>query len=144
MAASALGVISVPSSGVASSLPSNTKPSSKLVLTRGFRTRAGRARTAITAAYQVTLITPEGDKVVHVSKDECILDAAEKQGVVLPHNCRSGACSSCVGLLKSGTVNQDDQTFLDEAQLEAGFALMCTAYPTSDCVIETHKEDQFY
>ena len=93
---------------------------------------------------QVTLITPQGEKAIHVPSDECILDAAERQGVALPHNCRAGACSSCVGLLKSGTVRQDDQTFLDEAQIEAGFALMCSAIPTSDCVIETHKEDQFY
>lgn len=148
MAALAFGAIAVPSSGVASlsaSLLSNTKASSKLLFTRSSGARTVRKRAAITAAaYQVTLITPEGDKVVYVSKDECILDAAEKQDVVLPHSCRSGACSSCVGLLKSGTVNQEDQTLLDEAQLEAGFALMCTSYPTSDCVIETHQEERFY
>lgn len=81
---------------------------------------------------------------MHVSKDECILDAAEREGVLLPHSCRSGACSTCVGLLKSGSLNQDEQSFLDEAQLQAGFALMCASYPTSDCVIETHQEEKFY
>jgi len=92
----------------------------------------------------VTLITPDGDKVVQVSENESILDAAENQGIDLPHSCRSGACSSCVALLKAGTLNQEDQRFLNEAQLEAGFALLCTAHPTSDCVIQTHQEEQFY
>jgi ferredoxin len=72
------------------------------------------------------------------------LDAAEREGIELPYICRSGACSSCVAVLKSGTLNQESQNYLNETQLEAGFALLCSAYPTSDCVIQTHQEEQFY
>lgn len=146
MATLALGAIAVPSSGVASRhafLVSSFKPSStKLTLRRSIRSRTLRSRTSVTAAsFQVTLITPDGDKEVRVSEDECILDAAEKHGIDLPYICRSGACSSCVALLKSGTLNQDSQNFLNETQLEAGFALLCSSYPTSDCVIQTHQEE---
>ncbi|CEF79806.1 unnamed protein product [Fusarium graminearum] len=97
---------------------------------------------SLNMSYKVTIKTPNEDYTFNCGSDEYILDVAESNGIKLPYSCRAGVYSSCAGKLVSGTIQQDDQDFLDSDQVEAGYVLLCIAYPTSDCIIKANAEDE--
>ena len=87
------------------------------------------------ASYTITI---DGGKSFSCADDSYILDAADEAGIDLPYSCRAGACSTCAGKLLSGSVDQADQSFLDDAQMGKGYALLCVSYPTADCLIKSN------
>ncbi len=73
--------------------------------------------------------------------DETVLQAALREGLILPYGCRDGACGSCKGKLIEGSIDYGkcSEKALPDAERAAGMALFCQARPLSDLVIEARE-----
>lgn len=90
-------------------------------------------------SYQVT-IQPSG-RTLAVAEGESVLEAALRQGVILPYSCRSGTCATCAARLISGEIEYPSgpPPALNEAAAASGQTLLCQARPRSDLVIEAQE-----
>ena len=94
--------------------------------------------------FTVELRMPDGIKYFNCPDDEYVLEAAEQAGVDMSYSCKAGACSSCTGKIIQGTVDQTDQSFLDDEQMASGYSLLCVAYATSNLIIKTDCEEELW
>ena len=88
---------------------------------------------------QIT-IRPSGH-LFQAQDGETVLEAALREGYMLPYGCRNGACGSCKGKVTEGTVDhgKSQDNVLSAADRLSGAALFCQAVPLSDLVIECRE-----
>ena len=87
------------------------------------------------------VIIKPSNHVFTVEEGESILNAALREGFVLPYGCRNGACGSCKGKLAQGRVDyghHQPETLTPE-EIADGKAQFCCAHPLTDLVIEARE-----
>lgn len=94
------------------------------------------------ASYKVTLINQRQNfvRTIEVPETEAILMEASEHQIKIPFECVVGACATCQGKLIEGTVDQSEQLFLSDRQVEEGYVLLCVAKPMSDCTLEVELD----
>jgi len=82
-----------------------------------------------------------GQQTFSADAGETILDAALRQGLLLPYGCRDGACGACRGKVLRGEIDHGtaQPPTLSAADRAAGFALFCCASARSDLAIESRE-----
>ena len=85
----------------------------------------------------------EGE-TIEVANNENLLEAGEDEGWDLPYACRQGQCLSCAGHIDGGPasdfIRHSNNETLSEEEMEKGYCLTCTAYPTTDFTLETGEQ----
>jgi ferredoxin len=94
-------------------------------------------------AFDVTLVTPYGPRVIRARASEHIWDEAKAAGVNLPAICHQGRCLTCAGqLLEPGEFDPSDAVSYYPQDREAGYILLCTAKARSNLRIRTHMQTE--
>lgn len=86
------------------------------------------------------ILRPSGH-VITVQDTETVLEAALREGYLLPYGCRNGACGSCKGKVITGAVDhgRSQERVLPATDRDQGMALFCQARPLSDLVVECRE-----
>lgn len=88
--------------------------------------------------YNVALNFEDGvTRVIQCDDDEKVTDAAFRQKINLPMDCRDGVCGTCKCFVEKGEYELEfymDESMSDE-EAEQGFALACQMIPESDCIV---------
>jgi len=78
-------------------------------------------------------------RFITCAENETLSDAAYRQQINIPLDCRDGACGTCRGLCESGQYDLPASSYIEDAltaeEAAQGYVLACQTRPRSDCVI---------
>lgn len=89
-------------------------------------------------SHQIALNFEDGvTRLISCNGSESVVDAAYRQGISIPMDCREGACSTCKCKVESGQYSLGDyiEDALSSDEASAGYALACQMRPKTDCVV---------
>ena len=90
-------------------------------------------------SFQIALNFEDGvTRFIEATGHETVADAAYRQGVNIPLDCRDGACGTCKCKAESGRYDLGDnfiEDALSEEEIDEGHVLTCQMRAESDCVI---------
>ncbi len=89
--------------------------------------------------YKIALNFEDGvTRFIDCKDSETVADAAYRQKINVPIDCRDGACGACKSSCESGQFDMGSNYIddaLTEEELQEGFVLTCQMRPKSDCVV---------
>ncbi|MFZ6772148.1 benzoate 1,2-dioxygenase electron transfer component BenC [Undibacterium sp. SXout7W] len=92
-------------------------------------------------SYNIALQFEDGiTRFISCNDNEKLSDAAYRQKINIPLDCRDGACGTCRGFCESGKYDMPESSYIEDALEPAdaakGYILACQMKPTSDCVVQ--------
>lgn len=89
--------------------------------------------------YEIALNFEDGvTRIIQCADDEMVTDAAFRQKINLPMDCRDGVCGTCKCFAEKGKYEIEfymDESMSDE-EVSQGYVLTCQMIPKSDCVLK--------
>ncbi|MEN8639533.1 benzoate 1,2-dioxygenase electron transfer component BenC [Pseudomonas sichuanensis] len=97
-------------------------------------------------SYQIALNFEDGvTRFIEADGHETVADAAYRQGINIPLDCRDGACGTCKCKAESGRYDLGDN-FIEDAlsaeEIAQGYVLTCQMRAESDCVVRIPASSQ--
>lgn len=91
--------------------------------------------------YNIALQFEDGvTRFIGCEPNEKVADAAYRQQINIPLDCRDGACGTCRCHCESGSYDMPESSYVEDAltpeEAAEGHVLTCQMKPTSDCVIK--------
>ena len=79
-------------------------------------------------------------RFIECAPTETVSDAAYRQKINIPLDCRDGACGTCRSFCESGAIDMPASSYIEDAltpeDAAAGFILACQCRPRSDLVLQ--------